>query len=325
MSSLLVSIGEISLKVGALLSFRAFRPELKNHQHTLPERMRGKRIALLNLGPAGAYVSSAILQGGKLVLSEINFLPCTSVTPELCQALELRTDCKSVAVALTTNSCLCDLLNLGSAPAADIAESLVRDPALVLGRNFEAGRKYHVIPHPDLISGLVMSVADQDIARVEQALERNNLTVLRTQLGIYCIMNQLLASDGLSAPLPDKIVVPLVLEQGYGTSLNIYKGNWGPREALAHRQLLGGRNGDAFEQRDAICSYLEETAGTIRRFLMRAADFPVEFAVVESNAGSKQYDTVCSHATTLKAQGISLRRHSLSVTDDLVFSNLIHK
>lgn len=278
------------IRTFSLLFFRAFRSEKSDYRHALVRRMTGRSIALINIGPGGVKVGSAKINSKTRLfeLQESKNYPVSALNDEILKDLFARTDCNSVALCFNSPTSLCDCHRLVRMKDADIPAKLIKDPKSIYAEHYEPERTYSLLQHPTLELGLSFSVARDELIKVEDTLRRAGLTVLRTQMGSYNLLNHLLSIPefGPSAPAPTEVIrVPLVLDQSFATAVFVLGGTWGPQALVSHRSIVPSalnRNSDQFEQQEKIVSYFMEFAEAVRRNLGRSADVPVEFTLLNS-------------------------------------------
>lgn len=277
------------IRTFSLLFFRAFRPEKTDYRHILTRRMPGRALALLNIGPGGIKVGCAkVNKARQFEFQECKSYPVTALNDEILKDVLSKTDCASVAVCFNSPTGLCDYHKLIRLKDTEIPTKLIKNPQVIYGEHYEKDRTYALLQHPKLEVGISFSVSREELAKVEDTLRRAGLTVMRTQIGSYNLLNYLLAlpefGEGVDTPT-DVIRVPLALDQTFATAVFVLAGNWGPQSLLFHRSIVPSvlsRNTDLFEQQEKIVSYFTEFAEAARRNLGRGAETMVEFALVNS-------------------------------------------
>lgn len=277
----------INLKrLGSLITFSAYKPLWDDFNYSIVTRMSGKSIALLNIGPAGAKIGTAVVNDGKLVLHSAEFSKTTALTQDLISTLKSKTDCNCILVSISgPQTVVAFLPSFSAATYEDYNKVLSDAPARIISGIYEKTDTYHMIPNLTGQGGIAIGYPTEEIEKVYKALVKADFKVLRMQHGTYNLLRIMLSLPEMANLETTVIRIPVVIDQAFAATTNIF-GTWGPSSLCFGRTIFtpAGKEEDPFEQRERISTFFREMADATRSHLSRGMDFPVEFCLLGSDS-----------------------------------------
>ncbi len=198
-----------------LAILNAFQIDPADVNYPLAERLSGKKLALLNWGPSVIKISFATKQSeGLVVAPEELYLPLATPMPQVIEALKQRTDCDCVAVLYSAVNLFCEAQNgVRTEPGATLERRLRTDPKGLIGSSFEDDKVYQMLLAPDYQTRILFAVSLAPYRELEKSLDDAKLTVVRSQIAPYTLLNALLSDPQWKETSEDVIVLPTVLSQ----------------------------------------------------------------------------------------------------------------
>jgi hypothetical protein len=196
----------------------AFQIDPADVAYKLGQRIKGKRLALLNWGPTAIKISFATRNGETLeVAPEELMMPPNSPLPKVAEALKQRTDCDCVALLYSAVNLFSEAQAGSKVPAGEALERKLRHEAKgLIGSSYEEDKVYQMLTAPDGFSRIIFAVSRAPYQELEKGLKEEGLTIVRSQLAPYTLMNALLGDEGWRAgETPEAIILPMVICQAH--------------------------------------------------------------------------------------------------------------
>jgi|GEM_PF-2147475 hypothetical protein len=199
----------------------AFRVDPADVAYPLYLRLPGKRLALLHWGPSVIKISFATkTDRGMEVAPEELSLPVMTPIEEVCETLKQRTDCNCVAVLYSAMNLYCEAQNGPRAEKGEMLEAKLRsDPKSLIGSVYEEEKVYQILMAPDRQTRILFAVNKAPYMELEKGLKDHGLTIVRSQLAPYALLNAMFGDKGWSGEDPkiqeEFIVLGTVVSQAH--------------------------------------------------------------------------------------------------------------
>lgn len=232
-----------------LMILNAFKVDASDVVYPIYQRLPGKRLALLNWGPAAIKISFATkTPTGMEIAPEELYLPVTTPMPQVIENLKQRTDCDCVAVLYSAVSMFCEAQSGPKTEPGEMLEKRLRGEAKgLIGSAFEEDKTYQMLLAPDKQTRILFAVAKAAYRELEKALSEGGLTIVRSQIAPYALMNALLADESWKTPAEDAIVLATVVSQAHVIVCEFAAERFSPEIFRATPLFLAGGSNDSPE------------------------------------------------------------------------------
>ncbi len=196
--------------LGQLLTFRAFQPPFGDACSHMAERFANRRVAAVVASPSHLRVATLAFRGREPSVSDEEVVPIQFGSPlpgEAARAIAARSDCRCMALSMTSGFTMTLLNALRRTDAAATHRRLRSAPREVIGGgNVEPGRSYALHHHPRFQSSLLCSIPAEEIRNTEKnVVAPTGLQLVRLQSACFAMVA--MAFDGRELPAGHDLAV----------------------------------------------------------------------------------------------------------------------